>query len=40
MKVNSDNTIKLITEESIAGIPFDDTSSDFKGSNVQNWLNK
>ncbi len=38
LKVNSDNTVKLVTEDSIAGFSYDDNSSSFKGSNAEDWL--
>ncbi|MCI9233540.1 MAG: DUF5011 domain-containing protein, partial [Bacilli bacterium] len=40
IKINEDNTVKLVTEEGIAGLSYGDgTSSVFKGSYAEKWLN-
>jgi len=40
IKVNSDGTVKLVTEEVVAGFSFDDDSSAFIGSHAEEWLNE
>ncbi|MBE6140829.1 MAG: DUF5011 domain-containing protein, partial [Firmicutes bacterium] len=39
IKVNADETVKLVTEDSISGFSYDNDSSTFSGSHVEKWLN-
>src|SRR5574344_2706545 len=39
MGINSDNSVRMITEENETAIPYDNDSSLFKGSNAEDWLN-
>jgi len=39
IRINNDNTIKVISEDFVASFPFGE-SSDYQKSNVHNWLNK
>ena len=36
---NEDNTVKLVTQWNISAIPYDDDSSAFEGSYIEEWLN-
>jgi len=40
IKVNADGTVKMVTEESVAGILYDDDSSTFSASMTNEWLSK
>ena len=35
----SDNSVKLVTQWNISAVPYDDSSSAFEGSDMQQWLN-
>src|SRR5574344_949216 len=39
MGINSDNSVRMITEENETTIPYDNDSSLFKGSHAEDWLN-
>ena len=39
VRVNADNTLRLVTEDAVSGFSFDDKSSVFVGSHAEKWLN-